>query len=363
MNLINQNVPNLDKTPFWKCICSTFVEILIALIISTVIFAIWLIIGLPNFNYLSIIIFVLISALLTNIVKKQCGKTVGDMICRINPSESMRQKAYFWTYGIIVAICILVTVFSPTSSVNNMIENDTYELSIPNGWQAQLVTDQNPVLECIAVGIDPQNCAYLFTVNYNTTGVSLDDMTAMILGGFSRASASDVKTEDTKFQGIIAKRITSVLQNAPVEIIAFYAPNGKFGYIMSQNLSAEDRAKILSNIRLKSTPTPYADFNAVWKNFYGDNLECNINQPIDDVITLEGWKYDPTNSDVTMKIIINASTDNISDYFNNPDAKNEFIEGIAAGQIMGKLAQNYNMSVSIVIKDNFGNEVMTLPMF
>lgn len=361
MASIDPDLSKLEETPLWKCICSSFIDLLIAFVISTIIYVIWITVGIPSFDRLWLIIFVLVSVLLSSMVKHQCGKTIGDMVCRINPPESMRRKANFWTYGAIVVIALLIIVSSPTSSNSDLIENDTYGLSIPSGWQAQHISDNAPVLECIAIGKNPQNCAYLFTINYNTTGVSLNDMTSMILGGFNRAAVTDIKTEDTKFQRIAAKKITSVLNNAPVEIIAFYAPNGKFCYIMSQNLSVDDRDKVLSNIKLKSTSLPYADFESVWKNFYGDNLEFDINQPIDEGIVLEGWKYNRSKSAVSMKLIIDASPEDIKAFFNDSVAKSQFIEGILSGQIMEKVAKNYNKSVSIVIKDFSGSEVMTLP--
>lgn len=202
----------------------------------------------------------------------------------------------------------------------------------------------------------------LFTINYNTTGIPLDKMCDMVLGGFYRANVPDIKISDTNFKGILAKKITGTIEGKKIEIIAFYSPSSKFSYVMSQDLLNKELERILDNVTLKGNKTPFVDFDTIWKHFYGDKNEWDINQPIDEGFVLEGWNYDRDANKLQMKLILDLDATEIKIALENQDFAERFIEEMSEGQILIPLAKNYGKVIEIIIKDKNGNIAVSLPI-
>ena len=354
---------SFNSVPFWKVICGSILNLLLLLLISSLIYAVWIISGLPDFSSLWII-FIIITSVLLSVIKRRYGRTLGDAILRINPSENQTNKATLWTYGIFwgiaIAIIAIANIFKSDSRVS---ENDYYAITIPNGWNAHQITERNPLLYCVALEKDSNKGVSFCTVNYNTTGISLESLTAMILGGFSRSNTQDIEVKDIEFQACKAVRVDGTLNGIQTKTIIFLSPSGKLSYILGSNLNDQEFESLLSGVHLKNTHSPYADFDACWKSFYGDNLECNIYQKIEDGLYLEGWKYDKTNDVVSMNILFETDAITIQDFFKNSENKDYFTSEICRhSEVMTKVANNYNKTLLITIKDADGKPILSLPI-
>lgn len=347
----------------WKIVCATILDNLIfPFILSSLLMAIWLMIGLPNFKYLWIILFVASSFILNNGLKNATGYSIGAKVFKCNTDSLQSKNTKNWIFGIFILICLAIIWLAPLASNTSTIENDYYSIKVPGGMKAQEIKDGIPMIECLAVGDDVNKCAMAFTINYNTTGITLETMCDMVLGGFNRANVPDVKVYDIEFKGQPAKKITGTLEGQNIEIIAFYSPSGKFSYFMSQGLSQKDSDQILANLTLKNKKTPFVDFETVWNHFYGDKDEWDIYQPIDEGLVLEGWKYDRNAGKLLMKLCIANSSNEIQTVCANPEFAEQFVKDISMGQVMIPLARNYGKLVEIILKDENGNIAYTLPV-
>ena len=353
----------VDSVPFWKVICSSILDIVLLIIISILIYTLWIIAGLPNTSW--IIIFVITSVIISVIIKRCCGTTLGNLILRIKPSDSQINKATLYNYAILSIIAIIVIIssnYSKTAKNDRIIENEYYEISIPNGWEANQIAEDNSVLSCIAVEMNPEKSAYFYTINYNISGLPFDSLISLAIGGLNRNNISDAQIKEINYHNCEATEIKGTINGNPIKIIVFLAPSGKLSYIISQSLSEQEFDQLLSNVHLKNTNTPFADFDEIWKQFYGENLECKIYQEIEDGLTLEGWKYDKENNTVSMNLICNADSSDIEAYFNDTEERNYFISEMTKGQVMPQIAKNYNKSVLIILKDTTGNTILSLPL-
>lgn len=377
---------NMDKTfnsvPFWKVLCGSVINIVLILMISELIYVVWKLMGIPDFSYLWPIL-ILISSVLLSVVRLSYGRSLGFIILGINSSASQDKIATLCSNGIIYGIAFTMIAMPYLSksdsgitendysaitvdngySADQIIENDYYNITVPSGWSAEESTERNPLLYCIVVGKDSNNNALFFTDNYNTSGISFDALTAMVLGGFDRGNFQNIEVKETEFQNCKAVRVDGTLNGIQTETIIFLAPSGRLSYIMNQNLSEQEFDSLLSGVHLKDTQSPFADFDAVWKHFCGDKLESKIYQIIEEGLYLEGWKYDKQNNTVSMNIVFETDANSIRDFFNESENKNNFINGMCqASEVMIHLANNYNKSILITIKDVNGNAVLSLPI-
>lgn len=365
----NNSINNKSQsTPFWKIICGSIINLLLIFITSSFIYSLWIMFGLPEFSYLWLIMFVLTSVLFSNILKRNYGTTIGNIILRIRPTDDQTQKATLCSYIILLGVALIAIIASNLSRTansdrvdENVVENDYYEITIPNEWNVKQITENNPLLYCIAIGINPEKSACLFTINYNISDVPFDALTSLALGGLNRNNISDAEFKEIEYQKCKATKIKGVVNGIQLETIVFIAPSGKLSYIMAQNMSEQEFDNLLSKVHLKNTQSPYADFDEVWKQFYGDNLECNIYQEMGNGVTLEGWRYDKQNNIISMSIILDAEDNDIKTFFNDNKNKDVFISELKEANIMMQIAKNYNKSILIAIKNPSGNKILSLP--
>lgn len=352
------------STPFWKVICGVVITYFLNLIISLLVYALWISLSLPDFSYLWLIMFVLIYVLSSNVLERNYGTTIGNIILRIKPSIEQTRKATrhfnLILSGIAIIIIIVANFFRSTNS-DKVIENDYYEITIPGDWHAMQITEKNPVLYSIAIGKDQEKIAWLNTVNYNISGLSFDALTGLVLGGLDRNDISDVEFKETKYQDCEATEINGVINGVQLRIIVFLAPSGKLSYIMAQNMSRQEFGNLLLKVHLKDTQSSFADFDDVWKEYSGDNLEWNINQEIEEGLILEGWKYNKLTNTIYMNLILDADDDAIKTYFNDEENRDNFINVIMENQMLIQIAKNYNKSALITIKNNSGDIILSLP--
>ncbi len=351
---------NIKPASFWKIICAAFIDIVIVTIASSLIYTIWLMLGLPDFSYLWLTLFVLTSMFISTYIKYRDGSTPGNRLLRISPSNNQTNMAIII---IVIFVFIVTFIYSSFRNKSTIIENDYYEVTLPDGWITDNIATNNPTLYCISASNPANNTtAYFFTVNYDTSGIPMDALTNMVLGGLNRADISDLDIKDIEFQGCKAKKITGTSNTTQLELIVFLAPSGKLSYIFAQNMDEKDVDNLLSNIHVKNIQTPFADFEEVWKQFYGDNYDWTIYQPIADGIVLEGWKYDKHEGRLYMNLIIESDANDIKTMFEDNETKELFKNDLCNGQIMTFLAKNYNKQMLINIKDSSGNEVLSLPV-
>lgn len=354
----NTNTNPNQSTPYWKIVCATLANFVLACVTSSILYVLWLIINLPNFGFLWLIMFVISDVILKSGWKRYYGTTLGDKMLRIKPSDNQTNIVTLILLLICVNVIFVANIFNDK---DNTVENDYYEISVPKGWNAECMPENKTLYGISMVSQGTEKLAYFMTVNYDTSGIPIEVLANMVLGGMNRAAISDLDVKEIEFQNQDALQITGKLNEAMLEVIVFLSPLGKLSYIMAVNMSEGEVENLLSNVHLKNIQTPFADFDEVWNQFYGKNEECAINQSVDDGIILEGWKYDKQACCLYLNLVIDSAANDIKTLFEDPENKELFINDISNGQIFLFIAKNYNKHMFINIKDMAGDIVLTLP--